>query len=109
MNRRDSLATGDVIYVRSLHEIEVKQLRVGEIIHLGPVVSKEQTRVDAKRVCSGLLVSAVRLLYEQGHLFGMFRGKRDSWSKSCAGLLIPWGTRWTRGLLADAHKGSGCC
>ena len=44
------MATGDVIYVRSLHEIEVKELRVGEIIHLGPMVSKEQTRVDAKRV-----------------------------------------------------------
>ena len=61
MNGRDSLATGDVIYVRSLHEIEVKELRVGEIIHLGPMVSKEQTRVDAKRVCSGLLVSAAGL------------------------------------------------
>lgn len=96
------MATGDVIYVRSLHEIEVKELGMGEIIHLGPMVSKEQTRVDAKRVCSGLLVSAAELLYGQGHLFGMFRGKRDSWSKSCPVLLMPWGTHCTRVLLADA-------
>lgn len=75
MNGRDSLATGDVIYVRSLHEIEVKELRVGEIIHLGPMFSKEQTRVDAKRVCLGLLVSAAGLLYGEGHLFACSGGK----------------------------------
>ena len=51
------MATEDVIYVRSPHEIEVKELGVGEIIHLGPSVSEEQTRVEARQVCSGLLVS----------------------------------------------------
>lgn len=52
------MATEDVIYVRSPHEIEVKELGVGEIIHLGPSVSEEQTRAEARQVCSGFLVSA---------------------------------------------------
>lgn len=36
------MAKGDVIYGRSLCEIEVKELRVGEIIHLGPLVNKSR-------------------------------------------------------------------
>lgn len=39
------------------------------------MVSKEQTRVDAKRVCLGLLVSAAGLLYGEGHLFACSGGK----------------------------------
>lgn len=54
-NRRDSLAKGDVIYRRSLQEIEVKELRVGGIIHLGPLVNTEQTRAQAGQGCSGVL------------------------------------------------------
>lgn len=34
---------------------EVKELRVREIIHLGPLVNKEQTRAGAGQVCLGLL------------------------------------------------------
>lgn len=52
------MATEDVIYVRSPHEIEVKELGVGEIIHLGPLVSEEQTRAEARQVFSGLLMAA---------------------------------------------------
>ena len=44
-----------MIYGRSLCEIEVKELRVGEIIHLGTLVNKEQTRAEAGQVCSELL------------------------------------------------------
>lgn len=44
---------GDVIYGRSLCEIEVKELRVAEIIHLGPLVNKKQTRAEAGRSAQG--------------------------------------------------------
>jgi len=36
-------------------KIEVKEVREGEIIHLGLLVNKEQTRAVAGQVCSGLL------------------------------------------------------
>lgn len=32
-------------------KIEVKELRVREIIHLGPLVNKEQTKTEAGHIC----------------------------------------------------------
>lgn len=87
------MAKGDVIYRRSLHETEVKELRVGGIIHLGPLVNTEQTRAQARRTAQGSCipgwakhfaamvpgqrVSAAGLLYRQGKIsmpLGISRG-----------------------------------